>query len=153
MINYISLCISSLPWYNNKERIKGKSGAIQGVDSCPSLHLGVVAIEKEAFGLPSAVVTNFIRPKVNVTVWLSLKSFSTVSQSSTLATTLWGFPWPNNLGAPRLSFETHTNNRYDFSVDKLLESEICRQILLKWVRTLQPSILILMPCVRMEQTL
>ena len=33
-----------------KVRIKGKSGAIQGKELRPPLHLGVVAIEKEPFG-------------------------------------------------------------------------------------------------------
>ena len=35
-----------------KVRIKGR-GEILGKDQCPPLHLGVVAIEKGAFGLPS----------------------------------------------------------------------------------------------------
>ena len=41
-----------------KVRIKGKvEQSREGV--APSLHLGVVAIEKEAFGLPSTMVANF----------------------------------------------------------------------------------------------
>ena len=41
-----------------KVRIKGKvEQSREGV--APSLHLGVVAIEKGAFGLPSTMVANF----------------------------------------------------------------------------------------------
>ena len=35
------------------------SDAIQGEEWCPLLHLGVVAIEKGAFWLPSTTVANF----------------------------------------------------------------------------------------------
>ena len=41
-----------------KVRIKGKIGAIQGKELRHPLHLGVVAIEKEAFWLPLTTVTN-----------------------------------------------------------------------------------------------
>ena len=40
-----------------KVRIKG-SGAIQGKELDPPLHLGVVAIEKGALGSPSTTVAN-----------------------------------------------------------------------------------------------
>ena len=43
----------------HKVRIKGKSGAIQGMALCPSEHLSVVAIEKGDFKSPSMKVTNF----------------------------------------------------------------------------------------------
>ena len=36
------------------------SGAIQGKKWCPPLHLGVVAVEKEAFGSPSISVGQLI---------------------------------------------------------------------------------------------
>ena len=39
--------------------IKGKVEAILGMEEGPPLHLGVVAIEKGAFGLPSTTVANF----------------------------------------------------------------------------------------------
>ena len=39
--------------------IKGKSGTIQGKELRPSLHLGVVAIEKGAFRFPSTAVANY----------------------------------------------------------------------------------------------
>ena len=35
------------------------SRVIQGKEYCPPLHLGVVAIEKEAFGSPTTRVVNF----------------------------------------------------------------------------------------------
>ena len=41
-----------------KVRIKDKVEQIQGKEWRPPLHLGVVAIEKVAFGLPSTKVTN-----------------------------------------------------------------------------------------------
>ena len=41
-----------------KVRIKGKSGAIQGKELRPPLHLGVEAIEKGAFWSPSTTVAN-----------------------------------------------------------------------------------------------
>ena len=44
-----------------KVRIKG-SEAIQGRESQLPLHLGVVAIEKGAFGSPSTKVTNLLPP-------------------------------------------------------------------------------------------
>ena len=37
----------------------GKIGAIQGKEYRPHRHLGVVAIEKGAFGSPSTTVANF----------------------------------------------------------------------------------------------
>ena len=40
-------------------RIKGKVELIQGMELRPPLHLGVVAIEKGAFGSPSTKVANF----------------------------------------------------------------------------------------------
>ena len=43
-----------------KVRIKD-SGAIQEIGWCPPLHLGVVAIERGAFGSPSTTVANFIK--------------------------------------------------------------------------------------------
>ena len=39
---------------------QGYSGAIQGKELRSPLHLGVVAIEKGAFGSPSTNVANFI---------------------------------------------------------------------------------------------
>ena len=44
---------------NYNVRIKG-SGAIQGKEYRPSLHLGVETIEKGAFGSPSTSVANLI---------------------------------------------------------------------------------------------
>ena len=38
---------------------QGKSGTIQAKELCPSVHLGVVPIEKGAFGLLSTMVANF----------------------------------------------------------------------------------------------
>ena len=43
-----------------KVRIKGKSGAIQGKELRPLLHIGVVAFEKGAFLSPSTTVANFL---------------------------------------------------------------------------------------------
>ena len=40
--------------------VSNVSVAMQGKVSCPLLHLGVVAIEKEAFRLPSTLFTNFL---------------------------------------------------------------------------------------------
>ena len=42
-----------------KVRIKGKVEPSREWSTCPPLHLGVVAIEKGAFGLPSTKVANF----------------------------------------------------------------------------------------------
>ena len=50
-----------------KEGVKGlkertteeKIKKIQGIERRPSLQLGVVAVEKETFGSPSTLVTNF----------------------------------------------------------------------------------------------
>ena len=43
-----------------KVRIKGNSGAFLGKELCPPLHLGVVAIEKGAFGSPLTTVANLL---------------------------------------------------------------------------------------------
>ena len=56
----------------------GCGGAIQGKESCSSLHLSAVAIEKGEFGLPSTTVTNvflllFCKTKTYIT--LSVKIF------------------------------------------------------------------------------
>ena len=42
---------------------QGYSGAIQGKELCPSLHPGVVAIEKGAFGSLSIMVANLLYSK------------------------------------------------------------------------------------------
>ena len=44
---------------HHKVRIKGKSGAIQGMELHPPLHLAAVAIEKRAFGSPLTKVADF----------------------------------------------------------------------------------------------
>ena len=54
----IVLDTSLLNTQQYKVRIKG-SGAIQGKEWRPPLHLGVVAIEKGAFSSPSTTVANF----------------------------------------------------------------------------------------------
>ena len=53
------LDISLLNIQHYKVRIKVKSSN-KGKRIAPSLHLGEVAIEKEAFGWPSTMVDNFI---------------------------------------------------------------------------------------------
>ena len=43
----------------NVQYYQGLIGAIKGKELHPPLHLGLVAFEKEAFGLPLTIVTNF----------------------------------------------------------------------------------------------
>ena len=50
---------SLLSTQHYKVRIKGKVGQSRERSSKPSLNLGVVAIEKGAFGSPSTMVANF----------------------------------------------------------------------------------------------
>ena len=53
------LDISLLNTQHYKVRIKGKVEQSRECSSAPHLHLGVVAIEKGAFGSPSTTVANF----------------------------------------------------------------------------------------------
>ena len=60
------LDVSLLNTQNYRERIKGKMGQFWEMSSVLHLHLGVVAIEKWAFGSPSTTVTNFTYSKFNI---------------------------------------------------------------------------------------
>ena len=57
MTQNIALDASLLNTQHCKVRIKGKC-CVQGKEYCLLLHLDVVTIEKEDFGLPSTTVTN-----------------------------------------------------------------------------------------------
>ena len=54
------------------------SGTIQGMEYRPPLHLGVVAIEKGAFGSPSTKVANFTFTYIYIYIvgWVSIPASS-----------------------------------------------------------------------------
>ena len=63
-----------------KVRIKDKVAAIQGMEKCPPLHLGVIATEKGAFGSPSTKVCQLHFTQFNNQKHFYFKLFSLVKQ-------------------------------------------------------------------------